>query len=148
MNKNEFKHKINLRVRFSEVDMLGVVNNVTYLGYFEHARLEYIKDAGLMPEKGLFSDGRLYFIVRNEINYYDFSRFDDELTIYTRISFVKSSSYGFEHIIENTATGKLISDGSGVVVHVDPKTRKSAPIEADIVEKIKMYEPEVKILKD
>lgn len=148
MDKKDFVHKTIIKVRFSEVDMLGVVNNVSYLSYFEHARFEYIKEAGLMPEKGFFTDGRLYFIVRNEINYYDFSRFDDELAVYTRISFVKKSSYGFEHIVENMTTGKIIADGMGVVVHVDPKTRKSAPIEDDTIEKIKQFEPGVKIVKE
>jgi acyl-CoA thioester hydrolase len=148
MDRNDFKHKVCHKVRFSEVDMLGVVNNVEYIEYFENARLEYIKDAGLMPPKGLFSDGRLYFMVRNEANYYDVSGFGDELVIYTRISFVKNSSYGFEHIIENAATGKLIADGAGVVVHVDPKTRKSTPIDDETISKILRFEPTVKIIKE
>jgi len=148
MDKNDFIHKTTIKVRFSEVDMLGVVNNVSYLSYFEHARFEYTKDSGLMPEKGFFSDGRLYFIVRNEINYYDFARFDDELAVYTRISFVKNSSYGFEHLVENVTTGKMIADGVGIVVHVDPKTKKSSPIDDATVEKIKQFEPGVKIIKE
>lgn len=148
MNKNDFVHKTIIKVRFSEVDMMGVVNNVAYLSYFEHARLEYIKDSGLMPEKGLFTDGRLYFIVRNEVNYYDVSRFDDELIVYTRVSFIKNSSYGFEHIVENSSSGKLIADGIGIVVHVDPQTRKSKPIDDYIISKIKNYDPGVKIIKE
>ena len=148
MDKNEFKHTLKIKVRFSEVDMLGVVNNVEYLRYFEHARLEYMRDSGLMPENGLFSDGKLYFVVRNEINYYDFSRFDDEIIVYSRISFLKSSSYGFEHIIENAITGKLIADGIGVMVHVDPKTRRSAPMDDSIFEKVRLYDPFVKIIKE
>ncbi|MBA4309332.1 MAG: hypothetical protein C0425_03225 [Chlorobiaceae bacterium] len=69
MNINDFKHKINVTIRFHEVDMLGVCNNAVYINYFEHARLQYIKDIGLMPKDGIFSDGQIYFMVRNEINY-------------------------------------------------------------------------------
>lgn len=148
MEKKDFVHKITIKVRFGEVDMMGVVNNVAYLAYFEHARLEYIKDAGLMPAGGLFSDGRLYFIVRNEINYYDVSRYDDELIVYTRAAFIKNTSYGFEHLIENVRTGKIVADGAGVIVHVDPKTKKSTPLDESLYEKIKKYDPNVKIIKE
>src|SRR5512146_2498740 len=121
MDISKFKHKITVTVRFNEVDMLGVCNNAVYINYFEHARLQYIRAAGLMPEGGIFSDGRLFFMVRNEINYRGHARYDDELNVYTRISYIKNSSYGFEHIIENSGTKEIIVDGSGVVVMVDPK---------------------------
>lgn len=148
MDITEFKHKITVNVRFHEVDMLGVCNNAVYINYFEHGRLQYIKAAGLMPEGGLFSDGRIFFMVRNEINYRGFAHFDDELNVYTRISYIKNSSYGFEHLIENAKTKEIIVDGSGVVVHVDPVTRKSTPLPDFFFEKIKAFENGVKILKN
>lgn len=148
MDITDFKHKITVAVRFHEVDMLGVCNNAVYINYFETARLEYIKEAGLMPEKGLFSDGKLYFIVRNEINYINHAYFDDELDIYTRISFVKNSSFGFDHLIVKKKNGKIIADGKGVIVHVDPKTRKSINLGADLIEKIRLFEPTVEIIQE
>ena len=148
MNPTDFRHKITVQVRFHEVDMLGVCNNAVYINYFETARLEYIKAAGLMPEKGIFSDGKLYFMVRNEINYRDHAHYDDELDVYTKISFVKNSSFGFDHVIVKKKSGNIIVDGKGVIVHVDPKTRKSINLEPDVLDKIKMFEPGVVILKD
>jgi acyl-CoA thioester hydrolase len=144
---NHFWHKITLTVRFNEVDMLGVCNNSVYLSFFEEARLNYIKEIGLMPSNGWFSDGRLFFIVRNEINYLDFARFEDELNIYTRINFIKSSSVGFEHLVENAKTKKIIADGSGVIVHVDPLTRRSAPLPEKYFDIIKKYEKDVQVLE-
>jgi len=148
MMLQDFKHKITLSVRFNEVDMLGVCNNAVYINYFENARLQYIKEIGLLPANRLFSDGRLFFVVRNEINYYDHARFDDQLNIYTRISFIKNSSFGFEHLIENESTKKIIADGQGVIVQVDPKTHKSFPLQEDFYEKVKRYEANVSILKE
>ncbi len=148
MNPSDFKHKIIITVRFHEVDMLGVCNNAVYINYFETARLEYIKAAGLMPEKGIFSDGKLFFMVRNEINYRDHAFYDDELVVYTRISYVKNSSFGFDHQIVKKKTGQVIVDGKGVIVHVDSKTRKSIVLEPELINKIKLFEPGVQILKD
>lgn len=145
---SKFKHKTAVTVRFHEVDMLGVCNNAVYINFFEQARLQYIKDAGLIPEGGLFSDGKLYFIVRNEINYRNHARFDDELNIFTRISFIKISSFGFEHVIVNLKSQELIVDGSGVIVHVDPVTRKSTPLPQDFIEKVKTFQGDVTVLKE
>jgi len=147
MDRTDFKHKIIVTVRFNEVDMLGVCNNAVYINYFEHARLQYIKAAGLMPEGGIFSDGRLFFMVRNEINYRGHAHYDDELNIYTRISYLKNSSYGFEHLIENKRD-EIIVDGTGVVVHVNPKTRKSTPLPEFFYEKVKAFQGEVKIINE
>lgn len=143
MQISDFKHKITVVVRFHEVDMLGVCNNAVYINFFETARLDYIKAAGLMPEKGIFSDGRLFFMVRNEINYRDHSYYDDELEVYTKISYIKNSSFGFDHVIVKKKSGKVIVDGKGVIVHVDPKTRKSINLETEFIEKIKRFEPSV-----
>jgi acyl-CoA thioester hydrolase len=143
--EKKVSHKYTVRVRFHEVDMLGVCNNAVYINFFEDARLRYIKEAGLMPEGGLFSDGKLFFMVRNEINYRDHSYYDDELEIETRVSFIKNSSFGFEHRITKKNSGKLIADGSGVVVYVDPATRKSSKLPESFYEKVKEYQGEVKV---
>lgn len=146
MNIEEFKHKIMIKVRFHEVDMLGVCNNAVYINYFEHARLEYVKEAGLIPEGGIFSDGRLFFMVRNEINYRGHSFYDDELDVYSKVSYIKNSSFGYDHLIVRKKTGEVIVDGKGVVVFVDPKTRKSTPLTEDFINKIKTFEPGLKII--
>lgn len=148
MNLKEFKHKITVKVRFHEVDMLGVCNNAVYINYFEHARLEYAKDAGLIPEGGIFSDGKLFFMVRNEINYRGHSFYDDELDVYSKMTYIKNSSFGYDHLIVRKKSGEVIVDGKGVIVYVDPKTRKSTPIPEEIIEKIKSYEPDVKIIRE
>ncbi|MBK7228820.1 MAG: acyl-CoA thioesterase [Ignavibacteriales bacterium] len=147
MDIKDSTHKITVKVRFHEVDMLGVCNNAVYINFFEHARLEYVKEVGLMPEGGIFSDGRLFFMVRNEINYLGHSFYDDELDVYSRVSYIKNSSFGYDHIIVRKKTGEVIVDGKGVVVFVDLKTRKSTPLTEDFIEKIKKFEPRVQILK-
>jgi len=148
MEIKDFTHKTTVKVRFHEVDMLGVCNNAVYINYFETARLEYIKAAGLIPEGGIFSDGNLFFMVRNEINYLGHSYFDDELDVYSKISYIKNSSFGYDHIIVNKKSEKIVVDGKGVVVFVDPKTRKSTPLKNEFIEKIKKFEPGVRLINE
>jgi len=146
LSPKDFKHKYTTTVRFHEVDMLGVCNNAVYINFFETARLEYIKTAGLMPEKGIFSDGKIFFMVRNEINYRSHAYYDDVLEVYSRISYIKNSSFGYDHLIVKLNTGEVIVDGKGVVVFVDPKTRKSTALQESFIEKVKEFELSVKIL--
>lgn len=148
MDVKNFNHKTIVTVRFHEVDMLGVCNNAVYINFFEHARLEYVKSAGLIPEGGIFSDGKLFFVVRNEINYRDHARYDDELEVYSKISYIKNSSFGFDHLIVKKKTGQIIVDGKGVVVFVDPKTRKSTSLPDELISKVKLIDPDVTIVKD
>ncbi|GAB4292428.1 MAG: thioesterase family protein [Ignavibacteriaceae bacterium] len=144
----DFNHKISVIVRFHEVDMLGVCNNAVFINYFETARLEYVKAAGLMPGGGIFSDNRLFFIVRNEINYHSHARYDDVLNVYSRISYIKNSSFGFDHLIENDHTKKIIADGKGVVVMVDPATGKSTVLDDKFISKVRAFEKKVQIRRN
>jgi acyl-CoA thioester hydrolase len=144
----DFKHKFSVTVRFHEVDMLGVCYNAVYINFFETARLEYIKAAGLMPTKGIFSDGNIFFIVKNEINYRGYAYHDDILDVYSKISYIKNSSFGYDHLIVNQKSGKVIVDGKVVIVHVDSITRKAKRLSEKFIEKVKAFEPSVKILRE
>ncbi len=139
-NGHKFYHVTHITVRFQEVDMLGVCNNAVYVSFFEQSRLEYIKEADMVPPGGLFSDGFNFFMVRNEINYRRHARYDDALNVYTRISYIGNTSYGFEHLITNAATGEVVVDGSGVVTQVDQKTGKPHPLSDEFLEKVEKFE--------
>ena len=145
--KSDYKHVYTVKVRFNEVDMLSILNNAVYFNFFEQARIHYVKDAGLLPEKGIFSDNRLFYMARNEINYLKPAFFDDVINIYTRISFIKNSSFGFEHIVERNRNGDILAEGKGVLVHVDPVTKKSSPLPDEFYEKISLFDTGVEIIR-
>jgi acyl-CoA thioester hydrolase len=146
-NISDFHHIYKLKVRLYEVDILQIVNNAVYFNYFEQARIHYAKDAGLLPDDNIFSEESLYYMVHNEINYIKPAFFDDELSIYTRISYIKNSSFGFDHIVENSKSKIIIAEGEGVSVHVNPISQKSSLISDEVIEKVKSFEPSVKILR-
>lgn len=148
MDIKDFRHKITVTVKFHEVDMLGVCNNAVYINYFEDARLDYIKKIGMIPKDGIFTDGEIYFIVHNEVNYRSHAHFDDELIVYTRVPLIKTSSYHFEHLILNKKTKKLVAEGKGVIAHINPETRKSSPLPVKLINAVKKYEKDVKVLQN
>jgi acyl-CoA thioester hydrolase len=144
----EFKHFITETVRFHEVDILGVCNNAVYFNYFEDARIKYVQDIKKKYVLKELLEGNSFFImVHNECDYFEPAFLDDQLKIYSRINFVKNSSFGFEHIVEKISTGKVISKGSGVVVHFDKYSRKPLPLPDEFYNAVKDYEKNVKIQK-
>ena len=145
--REDFKHIYKVKVKFNEVDMLHIVNNAVYFNYFEQARIQYAKDAGFLQLENIFSGNSLYYVVHNDIDYFKPAFFDDELIIYTRISYIKYSSFGFEHLVENLTSKNIIAEGAGVSVHVDPVIKKSAPLPDKLIARVKVIEPSVKILR-
>jgi len=116
----DFKHSVQIRVRTFEVDSQGIVHNINYLKYAEIGRVEYRRNLGynILPD-GIFNDGLKVVVVRNEIDYKSFSHIDDLLNIYTKISWIKNSSFCFEQIIENDKSKVIVCEVKGILVNIN-----------------------------
>jgi acyl-CoA thioester hydrolase len=148
-SKDEFKHKIKETVKFHEVDLLGVCNNAVYFNYFEDARLKYTHDLKTNYNLKEFLSGDSFFImVHNDCDYYSSAHLDDELTILTKVNFVKNSSFGFKHLVEKNSSGEIIASGSGVVVHTNKSTQEPRPLPTEFYDAVSDYEKSVDILKN
>ena len=75
-------HRYRLKVRFSECDMYGHVNNATYLSFLEHARVQLLEDIAL-PLNTLTRQGIFLYIVKVAIEYKKAAALGDELDIVT-----------------------------------------------------------------
>lgn len=148
MDKNRFKHKIIEVVKFHEVDMLGVCNNAVYFNYFEDARIKYLQDLQKQyniedPRK----EGSFFIMAHIECDYYLPAHLDDELTVHSRVEFIKKSSFGFKHVVERKGTGDVLAEGGGVLVHIELKNKKSLPLTKEFFDAVSDYEDEVKIIQ-
>ena len=148
MTQTEFKHTIIETVKFHEVDMLGVCNNAVYFNYFEDARIKYIQDLKTKYSlKEILESYSFFIMAHNECDYKEPARLDDELIIYTKIDFVKNSSFGFKHLVEKKNENKIIAEGGGIVVHIDKRTNKSISLPGEFYGAVKDFETAVEILK-
>ncbi|MEP7146801.1 MAG: thioesterase family protein [bacterium] len=147
MNLSEFKHVTQVRVRTFEVDSQGIVHNLIYLKYFEIGRVEYRRNLGYtMLPSGIFNDGLKVVVVHNEIDYNNFSFLDDLLNVYTRISWIKNSSFCFEHIIENNLSKNNICEGKGILVNINSNNIPET-LSNKFVEEIKYFENNLQLIK-
>ncbi len=149
MDISLYKHSITETVRFHEVDILGVCNNAVYFNYFEDSRIRYVQDLKKNFQLKELLEGNSFFImVHNNCDYLEPAFLDDELRIHTRISFIKNTSFGFEHIVEKISTSKIIAKGGGAVVHIDKISRQPLPIPEEFYQAVKLFEKNVEILRD
>ena len=123
LDLGKYKHKYQVRVRNFEVDSQGIVHNAIYLEYCETGRVEYVRKLGfrLLPG-GTFGNSIKVMVKRNEITYNYPARIDDLIDVYTRISYLKESSFCFEHLLINPETNKLYCYNKSIQVYLNPDT--------------------------
>lgn len=147
MKVENYTHKIVETAKFRDIDLVGVVNNVVYFSFFEDARIEYLHDLqSNFHLKQIADTFSSFFIAHNSCDYIEPAFYNDELNIYTRIEYLKNSSFGFRHIMENAKTKRIHASGKGVLVYVDYKTRTPMQLPAEFCDAVKQYEKSVDIL--
>jgi acyl-CoA thioester hydrolase len=134
-----FRHRLAQRVLSYHVDRQNVVHNLWYFYYFEEARVEYVRAIGLPMDSQTFISHHKFFVVRNTCDYFAPAYFDEELQLLTRITFVRNSSIGFEHLALK-ADGTAVARGEHVFVHVDEQTDRPSRVPEALREMIHAYE--------
>ena len=76
--------RTDLRVRFFETDLMGIVHHAAYLTYVEAGRVEYLRRRGA-DYRALTERGFHMPVVEAHLEYKKSSRFDDELIVETRL---------------------------------------------------------------
>lgn len=148
MKIQDFKHITRIRVRTYDVDSQGIVHNMNYLKYYETGRVEYRRNFGYMINRsGIFNDGLKVVVARNEVDYISFAFLDDLLNIYTRISWVKNSSFCFEQLITKENDSIFISKAKGILVNLNDKNLPET-LSLKFLNEIKTYEKNLNIIKN
>ena len=116
--------KIELRVRYSETDQMQYVHHSNYAKYFEIARIEWLREAGIsykeMEEKGIMLP-----VVNLLTEFKKPAKYDDVLTIKTAIKQIPTAKIIFTYKIYNQKD-ELLTTGESTLVFVDMK--KNRPI--------------------
>jgi acyl-CoA thioester hydrolase len=94
---------IDLRVRFSETDLRGIVHHASYLLYFEAGRVEWLRSRGVTYADWA-SRGVHLPVVEVQVSYQAPSRFDELLQIETTLLDLRSVSMKFGYAIHRGET--------------------------------------------
>ena len=128
-----------IRVRYAETDQMGVVYYGNYFIWFEIGRVELCRQLGFEYKQMETEDDSFLVVAESQCRYKRPARFDDLLTIRTRVTAAQRRTvrFGYEIIHQGTgatiATGEtthVICDRLGQTKSLPEKYRKYLPVEA------------------
>jgi len=123
------RFQIRIKVKESDIDPLGHVNNIVYLRWVQDAAVAHWRTAATEEQK----ENILWVVTRHEIDYKQAAHLGDEITVVTWVG--KASELIFERYTEilRGSDEKLlakaktywcpINRGSGKPMRVDPEVR-------------------------
>ena len=100
-----------IRVRYAETDQMGVVYYGNYLTWFEIGRVEFCRQIGFEYKKMEIEDDSFLVVAEANCRYKRPARFDDLLTIRTRVTAAQRRTVRFAYEIINLETGETIATG-------------------------------------
>lgn len=118
-----------IKVRFSETDLLGHVNNASYFVYLEEARIDFLRE--VLPEKK-----KTFVVVSVKCDFIRQAYFGQRLIIHTSIVEIGNTSFTLIHEIKDKESGQLIAKGQSVVVHYNFEKQKSEPLTPNMRERL------------
>jgi acyl-CoA thioester hydrolase len=110
------EHTIALRVRYPEVDAMGYLHHSRYLQYFEIGRVEMLRAQGF-SYADLERQGVLFAVIKAEVRYRAPARYDEELTLLTRL--VKQTTVRLDHQYELRRGDTLLAEASTTIACID-----------------------------
>lgn len=122
---------VNIRVRYSETDQMGVVYHGSYVPYFEVGRVEWLRSKRLSYMK-LEESGIGLPLVNINITYKKPARYDDLLEIKTSFVFLEGVKLKFFSEIFNEDK-QLLTTAEVMLVFVDLKTGRPCQPPENIV---------------
>ncbi|HSD06523.1 thioesterase family protein [Flavobacterium sp.] len=131
-------HQVQVRVRYSETDQMGVVYHGNYIPYFEIGRVEWLRNKGI-SYKTMEESGIGLPIVNMNINYKKSAVYDDLLTVHTVFKSQTSVKIEFDCAIYNEAN-ELLTTAQFLLVFVSLKTGKPTAPPDYILELLKTFE--------
>jgi acyl-CoA thioester hydrolase len=122
--------EIKIRVRYAECDPMGVLHHSRYFEYFEMARTELLRQAGVRY-RDLEERGVLFVVAKVECRFRRPARYDDELVL--KVEITRMTKARIDHRYELYRDGVLLCEAATVLACVDREGR-IIPIPDEIVE--------------
>ncbi|ETN95659.1 acyl-CoA thioesterase [Zhouia amylolytica] len=119
MNNN---HQINIRVRYAETDQMGVVYHGNYAQYLELGRVEWLRNLGV-SYRSMEESGIMLPVISLQMSYKKSAKYDDLLTIKTRLKKTPSVKIEFDYEIWNEKE-ELLLEGNTVLAFINMETNR------------------------
>ncbi len=113
ISSHPFRHGQDVQMRFSDIDLLGHVNNSIYFQYMDLGKIQYFTEV-LGDRLNIRKESMV--IVNVSCEFYHITRFDEPLRVLTRVDEIGESSMILEQRIINPLTDDVKTVARTVMV--------------------------------
>ena len=136
--EHPFHHRMAMQIRFTDIDMLGHLNNSIYLQFMDLAKVQYFTD---LKEAHHGELTEIDIVIANiNASFLAQTHFGEQLEVLTQVESVGTKSMVVNQRVVNSATSQVKCIGSTVMVALDLKSGQTVPITADWVDAFAAYE--------
>lgn len=129
----DFPSELEIRIDWSEIDVLGHVNNVMINKYFQAARIQLW---GNIKIDTSFSNLKVEpMVASTSVQFFKPLYFPGNIKVKTRVKNISNSSYILEHILIDD-TDDIAAMETDVIVNYDFEAMKSKPIGEELRESL------------
>lgn len=129
----------NVRVYYEDTDAGGVVFYANYLKFFERARTEWLRAAGIAQQLLAESHHVMFVVKSTAVDYHAPAKLDDELKLTVVVVRLGRASVQFvqEAWRVNGTQAQLLTSGQIKVGCVNTATFRPSPIPDEVLDRIK-----------
>jgi acyl-CoA thioester hydrolase len=132
--KKMFRNETKIRVRYGETDQMGYVYYGNYAQYLEIGRVEWLRSFGI-SYKSMEDSGIMLPVTQMSINYLKPAKYDDLLTIVTRLKKNPLVKIIFDFEIFNEKK-ELLTTAEVTLVFIDMKKNKPTKAPKSLLDKL------------
>jgi len=136
-----FNSITNIKVRYAETDKMGIVYHSNYYIYFEVAREDFIKAAGI-EYRDMEDMGIMMPLVETRCKYHEGAKYADELIIETSLKELSPIKVVLKYNVIRKYDNKIIAEGETIQAFVDKNSFKIVNLRkkyTDIWNKISVF---------
>lgn len=120
-----FTHSLPIQIRFSDVDVIGHVNNIVFLQYYDTGKAAFMTE--LLGRS--ISWYEVDVVVANiDCAFIAPIFFNEKIEVLTACNYIHDKSFKLLQMLRNSDTGEVKSVCETVMVSFDPDTQKVAPL--------------------
>ncbi len=116
---------IRIRLDWSELDLFDHINNVHYFKFIQAARVRLWEQIGLYQDYKKTNIGPI--LANASCNFLKPLYYPGFVTIETKVTFIKNSSFGFSHTFYND-DNQRVAEASDVMVYYNFNLNENTPI--------------------
>ena len=136
MDLSAYKLRLERQIDWSDLDMYKHVNNVSFIRFLQSGRVNFWEATGL--GKTYEETNRGPMLVSTHCNFKKSLHYPGKAIIFTKLAYLKNSSFGLDHIILND-NQEICAEGRDIAVCYDFNKEETYRIPAELREIMSQY---------